>query len=196
MERRVDREIQAWSGSSARSQLALLWDEVDRDTVKSISYWERDEWSSPYMICASQRRRASWGSRRTFLMLDFGRPDRDEVLLSDDTVIHGRTTVAERMGARENRRMLELPGVDQRPELCDLLISLGFRRDEMDFPALTRFAGHDDEVVRYVVLGMLSWNPSVTNDYLAGKFESDPDHRVRDLAARFASGRARRITRS
>jgi hypothetical protein len=129
-------------------------------------------------------------------MLDFGRPDRDEVLLSDDTAIQGRTTLAEQMGARETRRMLELPGVDQRPELCDLLISLGFRRDEMDIPTLTGFAGHDDEVVRYVVLGMLAWNPSVTNDYLAGKFESDPDHRVRELAVRFTDGRARRVTRS
>jgi|GEM_PF-1859435 len=193
MDRRLDREIQDWSGKPARSQLALLWDEVERNEVRVISYWEQDEWSSPYLICASQRR-LGMRRRRAFLMLNFGQPERDEVLLSDDTAITGRITVSEKMGAREIRRMLEVPGVEERPELCDLLISLGARRDELDVPTLSGFAGHEDKVVRYVALGMLAWNPSVTNDYLAGKFESDPDHRVRDLAARFTTGRTRRQT--
>jgi hypothetical protein len=196
MVRHLDREIQSWSRGSARAQLALLWEEVERDGVRSISWWERDEWSSPYLISCAQPRLAGAGKWRAFCMITFGQPEKDELLFSDDHEIIGRTTPADGLGAREVRRMLELPGVEERPELCDLLISIGVRRDEIDIPALTRFATHEDKVVRYVVLGMLSWSPSVANDYLGGKFADDPDPVVREIARRFAGGQLRRRTRA
>ncbi|HRV61185.1 MAG: hypothetical protein KDB54_03415 [Solirubrobacterales bacterium] len=195
MLRLVDREIKAWSRGTAQAQLGLLWDEVERNGVKAISWWERDEWSSPYLISASEDRSLAPGKFRAFCQVNFGRPEDDEMLFSDDSEARGRDTPVETMGARDIRRMLELPGVEERPELCDLLINIGYRRDEMDLPAITSFAGHQEPVVRYVVLGMLSWNPSLTNDYLGGKFEKDPDPAVRELAERFASGRLRRQTR-
>jgi hypothetical protein len=195
MVRNLDREIQSWSRGSARAQLALLWEEVERDGVRSLSWWERDEWSSPYLVSCTQSRLAGAGKWRAFCMVNFGQPGKDELLFSDDHEVIGRSTPADGLGAREVRRMLDLPGIDERPELCDLLISIGVRRDEIDIPVLNRFAAHVDEVVRYVVLGMLSWQPGVSNSELVGKFGEDADPKVRDLALRLSSGRTRRRTR-
>ncbi|HMX72065.1 MAG TPA: HEAT repeat domain-containing protein [Solirubrobacterales bacterium] len=194
--RRIDREIQSWSRDSARVQLALLWDEVERDGVRSISWWDGDPWASAYLISSTQPWSGGIGKWRAFCMINFGRPEDDEILFSDDREVVGRTSPAHGMGAREIRRMLELPGVEERKELCDLLIALGHRRDELDIPTITGFAGHEDRVVRYVVLAMLSWNPSIANDYLAGKFSDDPDPLVRELARRWSGGRLRRRTRA
>jgi hypothetical protein len=194
--RPIDREIQSWSRDSARVQLALLWDEVERNEVKTISWWDGDPWASPYLVSAVQTWVGGVGKWRAFCMINFGNPAEDEVLLSNDREIRGRTTRVDGMSARDIRRLLELPGIEERPELCDLLIEIGQRRDEMDIPALTRFAGHEDQVVRYVVLAMLSWNPSVANDYLGGKFSDDPDPVVRELASRWSGGRLRRRTRA
>lgn len=194
--RRIDREIQAWSRASARAQLGLLWEEVERGGVRSISYWEGDPWASPYMISAAESRLGGAGKLRAFCLINFGQPEADEVLFSDNRDLIGRTPAAAGIGARDIRRLLEVPGIGDREEICDLMIAVGIRRDEIDVPAITAFASHEDSVVRYVALGMLSWNPSVANDYLSGRFLEDPDPILRELAERFAAGRLRRRTRA
>jgi len=113
--------------------------------------------------------------------------------ISDDRA--GEVAPSQIRDAREIRRLLETNGIEERDELCELLITLGFRRDEIDIPLISSFADHEDKVVRYTVLGVLSWQPSVTNGDLGAKFGEDPDPRVEDLAARFAAGRSPRRTR-
>ena len=194
MVRRLDREIQAWSQRPKRAQLSLLWDDVERDEVKVISYWEEAEWSSTYIISASQPRRPLPGKWWALCFIEPEGPGPAEILRSDDSEGRVRTLVAV-TDAKEIRRLLEVPGVEERVELCDLLISLGGRRDEMDIPALLGFSNHRDRVVRYTALGLLSWQPAVSNDLLGHRFGEDPDWRVADLARRFASGTTPRKTR-
>jgi len=193
MSRRLDREIRNWSDASARTQLGLLWKDVEREGVKVISYWEETEWSSTYNISASESRAPLPGKRWALGFADFDRPGPVRYLLSDESEGVGREPVIS--DAREIRRIIELPGIEERPELSDLLIALGLRRDEMDIPFFLAFTGHEDRVVRYVTLGVLSWQPSIGNETIAARFGEDPDPLVADLAARFAAGRTRRKTR-
>ncbi|HMT05591.1 MAG: hypothetical protein KDB48_03100 [Solirubrobacterales bacterium] len=193
MIRPTDREIEAWSRKSKRQQLALLWDEYERDGVKVISCWEETDWSSVYVISASQSKRPKPGKWWAICFVDFGHREADKVVFSDDRA--GEAAPAPIRDAREIRYLLETNGIDERDELCELLITLGSRRDEIDIPLISAFAGHEDKVVRYTVLGMLSWQPSVTNADLGARFGKDTDPRVEDLAVRFAAGRAPRRTR-
>ncbi|MCB0870402.1 MAG: HEAT repeat domain-containing protein [Solirubrobacterales bacterium] len=193
MARRLDREIEAWSRKSARDKLSLLWDEDLRNGVKVFSYWEGTEWASTYIISASESRKPLPGKWWSLCFVEFGQPEPSEFLRSDDS--EGTGAPPPLSDAREIRQLIEVPGIEKRYELCDLMIALGRRRDEMDIPAFTRFAGHEDPVVRYVAMAMLAWNPSVANDYLGGKFGDDPDPVVRDLARRWSGGRLRRRTR-
>ncbi len=193
MARRLDREIEAWSQRSKRAQFSLLWEEVELDEVKVVSYWEATEWASTYVISASEPRRALPGRWWALCFLEPGSPEPAEFLRSDDSEGKGRPVPFG--DAKEIRRLLELPGVEERVELCDLLIALGSRRDEMDIPAFLGFSGHEDRVVRYVILGLLSWQPSVSNDLIGHRFGDDPDSRIADLATRFATGRTPRKTR-
>ena len=192
--RRLDREIEALSRASTRAKLALLSKDAEQGEVRLISYWEAEEWASTYVLSASESRKPLPGKWWALCFVEFGNLDPDEFLRSDDTEGKGPTPPIS--DAREIRRLLEVPGVEDRPELCGLLVALGLRRDEMDVPALLGFAGHEDPIVRYVCLGMLSWQPSVTNDMLGHRFRNDPDTRVADLAARFGTGRTGRKTRA
>lgn len=193
MVRRLDREIESWSRRSARDQLSLLWDEQRRDSVKVISWWEGDEWGSSYVISASEPKPLLAGKWWAVCFVEFGQPELDQMVLSDESESAVELEVAS--DAREIRRLLEIPGIEERPELTRLLVTLGVRRDEIDIPTIMKFMGHRDRVVRYVTLGILSWQPSITNDDLLIRFGSDPDPRVSDLAKRFATGRLRRRTR-
>ena len=193
MVRRLDREIEAWGHKSARAQLSLLWDDFHRHGVRTIGYWEGDEWGSPFVIYSSEPKRGRPGKWMAHCFVNFGRPDLDELLISEDREVEiQQAPVAD---ARDIRRLLEIPGVEEREELAGLMITLGHRRDEMDLPAFNRFVRHRDKVVRYAALGVLSWQPSVSNGELAGKFGEDEDPKVRDLAARLSTGRTRRRTR-
>jgi hypothetical protein len=194
MSRPVDREIEAWSRKSARARLGLLWDEVERDRVRLISYWQGTEWASPYVIYASQarRRKSRWHAH---CFVHFGEPEKDEVLLSVNREHKRQAGTEDRPGAREIRQMLEESGIEDREELTGLLIALGHRRDEMDIPAFRQFSGHPDRVVRYTCLAMLSWQPSVLNADLADWFAAETDPRTGRLAAELASGSIPRQTR-
>ena len=193
MSRPLDREILVWGRKTVRDQLNLLWEEVDRNGVKVIACWEDDPWSSQFVISASQARRPKPGRWWAVCFADFGPVEPVQAVLSDDR--EAEIPPPPLTDARDIRRILEVPGVEDRPELCQLLVTLGFRRDEIDLSALRRFAKHEDRVVRYTALGILSWQPSVTNAELLGKFGDDPDPKVRDLAGQLSSGRTRRKTR-
>lgn len=193
MVRRLDREIQDWSRRPVRDQLALLWDEVECDEVRITSCWEEEPWSSSYVISGSQPRRPLPGKWWAVCFLNFDGHEDSQVVLSDDREVE--VPAASLADAKEIRRLLEVPGIETRPELAQMLITLGCRRDELDIPTLLGFAGHSDRVLRYMVLGALSWQPSISNGDLAVRFGKDPDVRVRDLARRLASGRIRRKTR-
>ena len=193
MVRSVDREIEAWSRRSARDQFSLLWEQAGKDEVNVISYWEGREWASTYVISASQARLPLPGRWWALCFIEPGREEPVEFLRSDDS--EGKGAGPPLTDARSIRRLLEVPGIDERPELCSLLITLGARRDEIDTASILRFTKHNDHVVRYVALGVLSWQPSISNDLIAHRFSDDPDPIVADLAARFASGRTRRATR-
>ncbi len=194
MVRSLDRQIEAWSNKSVRDQFSLLWDEVEREEVKVISCWEGREWSSNYVISASQPRRPLPGRWWAFCFIDPGSEEPAEFLRSDDS--EGKGAGPPLTDARSIRRLLEVPGIDDRPELCSLLMTLGARRDEIDGPSILRFTGHSDRVVRYVSLGVLSWQPSISNDLIAHRFADETDPRVAELARRFASGRTRRRTKA
>ena len=158
-----------------------------------IACWETDPWASQYVISASETRWPKPGKWWAVCFADFGPLAPVEVVFSDDR--EAEIPPPTLSDARDIRRILEVPGIEERPELCHLLVTLGFRRDEIDLPALRRFATHEDRVVRYTVLGVLSWQPSVTNAELWGKFGDDPDPKVRELAGQLSSGRTRRKTR-
>lgn len=194
MTRRLDREIQEWSRRPVRDQLSLLWEEFDTGEVKIISCWEEEPWSSSYVISGSQSRRPLPGKSWAVCFLNPDGQQPGQLVLSDDREIE--LPPPPLVDAREIRRLLEIPGIESRPELAQLLITLGGRRDEIDIPTILRFARDEDRVIRYLVLGVLSWQPSVTNDDLSVRFGKDPDARVRDLARRLATGRIRRKTRN
>lgn len=194
MARRLDREIQDWSRRPVREQFTLLWDEVDHDEVRIISCWEGEPWASPYVISGSQSKRPLPGKWWAVCFVDLERQQGGQLLLSDDREVEVPPPAL--ADAKEIRRLLEIPGIEKRPELAQMLVTLGSRRDEMDIPAIIGFAGHEDRVIRYSVLGVLSWQPSITNGDLSARFGKDPDAKVRDLARRFANGRIRRKTRT
>ncbi len=193
MARSVDREIEAWSNRPVRDQFSLLWEVVEKDEVKVVSYWEGREWASTYVISASQARLPLPGRWWALCFIEPGREEPVEFLRSDDS--EGKGGGPPLTDARSIRSLLEVRGIEERPELCSLLITLGARRDEIDTASILRFTKHEDHVVRYVALGVLSWQPSISNDLIAHRFSDDPDPIVADLAARFASGRTRRATR-
>lgn len=193
VDREVDREIEAWSRKTARDRLGLLWDACDHDGVRTIGYWDRDPWSSDLVLSCSQAKKRIPGQwwAVCFSSLESRRPD--SIVFSDDREAEGLPESIE--DAWELRRFLEIPGIEERPELCELLIGLGSRRDDLDLPIISRFGKHPDRVVRYTTLGVLSWQPGVSNQELAERFREEQDHIVRDLADRFAEGKVRRKTR-
>lgn len=194
MGREVDREIRSWSRKPARDQLALLKDGLDLDGARIIAYWEGDPWSSSLVISASAPRKHRPGTRWAFCFLPFHSPDPGELIFSDDSEEEAQPEkIAD---AWEIRRLLEVPGIGERPEICDLLISLGRRRDDLDLPTLGSFSTHRDPLVRYVALGVLSWQPGISNAQIGEKFSEESDPLVRELAIRFSEGRTRRKTRA
>ncbi len=192
MDRSLDREIEAWSNKPARDRFSLLWEQVEKDGVKVISCWEGREWSSSYVISASQARLPLPGRWWAFCFVEPGSEEPVAFLRSDDS--EGEGAAPALTDARSIRRLLEVPGIDDRPELCDLLLVLGARRDEIDVPGILGFTSHSDRVVRYVTLGVLSWQPSISNDLIGHRFANETDPLVAALAARFATGRTRRST--
>lgn len=193
MDREVDREIEAWSRKPVRDRLALLWEAGEHDGVRTIGYWERDPWSSDFVISSSQAKGRIPGTWWAVCFGSFESRTPDNLVYSDDRESEGP---AETFGdAWELRRFLEIPGIEERPELSGLMVSLGARRDDLDLPLFRRFAGHADHVVRYAALGVLSWQPEVSNREIEEVFRDETDPVVLDLARSFAEGRVRRKTR-
>jgi hypothetical protein len=193
MKRRVDREIQAWRRRPARDQLRLLWEEESRDGVQVIAYWDAGAWSSAYVISGIEPNRLG-GTLRALTEIHFGERKRDATFLTGQD-LEGPPPEVLNLDPGEARFRLGKPGASEREELCDWLISVGRRRDEIDIPLMREYAGHEDEVVRFTVLGMLSWNPSVGNDQLIRWFGKDDDPRISELARKLGGGLAARYTR-
>lgn len=193
MDRQVDREIQGWRRLSAHDQLRLLWHEESRDGVSVMSYWDAGPWTSPYVIAGSETSRLR-GTFRALTEINFGERSRDATFLTNQE-FEGPPIEYLNWDVREARFRLGRSDSSGRPELCDWLIAIGRRRDEIDIPRLRGYADHEDKVVRYTVLGMLSWNPSIGNDQLLRMFGSDEDGIVAELAERFGAARAIRATR-
>jgi hypothetical protein len=193
MDRQLDREIQALRRGSVRDQLSLLWRKGTGNRFEMFSYWEAGPWSSPYVIAALQKRRFR-STLRAVAEINYGARNKDMTFLTHQ-VLEGAPPEVLEVDAREARVRLRSDGASRRPELCDWLVSIGARRDELDIPRLKQFADHGDEVVRYTVLGMLSWNPEIGNDQLLAMFGEDEDPRVKELAHLFGHGRVLRATR-
>lgn len=191
--KQVDREIQAWRRRPAREQLGLLWGERKSGRVKLISYWDAGEWTSAYVISGIEPNRLG-GTQRALTEIHFGERHRDATFLTGQD-LEGVPPEVLVPDAREARFRLGRSGASEREEICDWLLACGRRRDEIDIPLLREFAGSGEAVVRYAVLGALSWNPSVGNDQLLRWFGEDEDPRISGLARKLGRGLAARRTR-
>ena len=147
MSRPLDREILVWGRKTVRDQLNLLWEEVDRNGVKVIACWEGDPWAAHFVISTSQARRPKPGKWWAVCFRDFGPVEPVQAVLSDDR--ESEIPPPPLTDARDIRRILQLPGVEDRPELCHLLFTLGFRRNEIVLAPRRRFAKLRHLLARY-----------------------------------------------
>jgi hypothetical protein len=187
----VDREIEAWVGRSGREQLQLLWGDFTNAGVRVVSYWDMDPWMSPYTIYATQPRGLITKWRSSF-DIRFDSPEWTGEFFANQALDWRRES--DDLPPGELRSRLSGDDATGLPDLCDLTIALGRFRNTEDVPLLERFVSSPDPIVRYCVLGALTWQPSISTPDLVAPFTEDPDGVVRETAGKYATGYYERYT--